>query len=116
MRLPDFGAIQVLRWDELPAKRDHDVEIRTFVSDDLRARMVKYPAGFKADHWCRAGHVVHLLSGELTLEAQNGPSAKLVAGESCVIPSGTTPHLVRTEEGACAFVLDSPERNAGDAV
>lgn len=43
----------------------------------LRLRIVEYSAGYKADHWCQKGHIVHCLKGEVTNELDGCESSLL---------------------------------------
>ena len=38
---------------------------RTQQFDNIRVRMVEYSAGYLADHWCKKGHILLCLEGEL---------------------------------------------------
>jgi hypothetical protein len=41
---------------------------RSFNSGDLRMRIVDYGSGYLANHWCDRGHVLHVISGEMTVD------------------------------------------------
>ncbi len=43
---------------------------RTRTFGDIRVRMVEYSAGYVADHWCKKGHVLLCLEGELHIELE----------------------------------------------
>jgi len=80
---------------------------RSFEAGDLRVRIVDYGPGFEADHWCDRGHVLHVLSGVLGLRLKDGREITLAPGEGfCVSDHGDAAHLVFTEEGCRAFIVD----------
>jgi hypothetical protein len=79
---------------------------RTITAGTVRVRMVRYSAGYLADHWCERGHVVLVLSGELVTELQNGSAHRLTAGMSYQVGNGAPPHRSRTAGGALLFIVD----------
>ena len=80
---------------------------RSFNSGALRVRIVDYGPEYLADHWCDRGHVLHLLSGELTVELADGREVYLGSGSSfCVSDYGDAAHRVRTLSGCRVFIVD----------
>jgi hypothetical protein len=79
---------------------------RTVEAGDLRVRMVEYSPGYRADHWCRRGHVLLVLEGELLTELQDGRVFTLAAGMSYEVADDTEPHRSRTASGARLFIVD----------
>jgi quercetin dioxygenase-like cupin family protein len=79
---------------------------RTVEQGNLRVRRVEYSAGYKADHWCSRGHVLHVISGEMTTELQDGRSFTLRAGETYIVAENAEPHRSRTESGVQLFIVD----------
>ena len=55
---------------------------RTIEQGNIRVRMVEYSPGYLADHWCRRGHVLLVLEGELVTELEDGSSVTLTPGTS----------------------------------
>ena len=97
-------------WDRVPAT-EHAGETgtatwRTLEVGNLRVRRVEYSAGYRADHWCRRGHVLLVLEGELTTELEDGRTFVLRAGMSYQVADGREPHRSRTETGAKLFIVD----------
>jgi hypothetical protein len=35
---------------------------------EIRVRKVEYSAGYKADHWCKKGHIILCTEGEMETE------------------------------------------------
>ncbi len=79
---------------------------RTVEVGNIRVRLVEYSRGYQADHWCRKGHVLLVLEGELTTELRNGEQHLLKAGQSYHVADATMPHRSRTAGGARLFIVD----------
>ena len=50
--------------------------------EGLRVRIVEYSAGYKADHWCQKGHIVHCLEGEVVNELKEQNDSFLKANQT----------------------------------
>lgn len=79
---------------------------QTVEQGNLRVRKVEYSPGYRADHWCSRGHVLHVVSGELTTELQDGRTFVLKAGETYIVADGAEPHRSFTNVGAKLFIVD----------
>lgn len=79
---------------------------RTVEQGNLRVRRVEYTPGYKANHWCSRGHVLHVISGEMTTELQDGRSFTLRAGETYIVADNAEPHRSHTETGVQLFIVD----------
>jgi hypothetical protein len=79
---------------------------RTLEVGNIRVRMVRYSAGYLADHWCTRGHVLLVLSGELVTELADGSSHLLRTGMSYQVATNAAPHRSRTSGGAELFIVD----------
>jgi quercetin dioxygenase-like cupin family protein len=79
---------------------------RTVQAGEVRVRMVQYSPGYHADHWCRRGHVLLVLEGELETELEDGGTIKLTAGMSYQVANDTMGHRSRTQAGAKLFIVD----------
>jgi hypothetical protein len=80
---------------------------RTLEVGDLRVRLVEYSPGYRADHWCDRGHVLHVLSGELDTELRDGRRFTLTAGMSYTVSDhGDAAHRSSTTPGATLFIVD----------
>ncbi|MFY8036596.1 MAG: DHCW motif cupin fold protein, partial [Cyclobacteriaceae bacterium] len=49
---------------------------------DVRVRRVEYSANYLADHWCKKGHFIFCLEGEMITELEDGREFVLKAGMS----------------------------------
>jgi hypothetical protein len=79
---------------------------QTFQWPGLRLRIVEYPAGYLADHWCTRGHIVHCLSGEFVSEMQNGDSFALSEGMTYLVSDDLSTHRSRTSTGVKLLIID----------
>ena len=79
---------------------------RTLEVGNVRVRMVRYSAGYLADHWCDRGHVILVLDGELTTDLKDGSSHVLKPGMSYQVATNAAPHRSRTAIGASLFIVD----------
>ena len=68
--------------------------------------MVEYSKGYLSDHWCRKGHIVHCLEGELTSELEEGGSFQLKAGMSYVVSDELSSHRSVSENGVKLLIID----------
>jgi hypothetical protein len=72
----------------------------------VRVRLVEYSAGYRADHWCRKGHILLCLAGELETELADGRVFRLEPGMSYQVADDAEPHRSRTSGGATLFIVD----------
>lgn len=79
---------------------------RTQQFDTIRVRMVEYSAGYQADHWCKKGHILFCLAGELHTELADGRKFVLTPGTSYQVADNAEPHRSHTETGALLFIVD----------
>ncbi len=79
---------------------------RTFEKGNIRVRMVEYSPGYLADHWCKKGHVLLVLEGELTTELADGREYVLRKGQSYQVAEDIDPHRSRTNTGVKLFIVD----------
>jgi quercetin dioxygenase-like cupin family protein len=79
---------------------------RTRTFGAIRVRMLEYTPGYRADHWCRKGHVLLCLEGELHTELEDGRTFVLTPGMSYQVGDDAEPHRSWTPVGARLFVVD----------
>jgi len=97
-------------WSKLPAAESRGQtgyahqKIRHF--GDIRARIVEYSPGYKADHWCLKGHIVLCLEGEFTTELKDGRKFELKAGMGYQVSDDAEAHRTYTEKGAKLYIVD----------
>ena len=71
----------------------------------IRVRMVEYSPGYRADHWCRKGHVLLVLEGELETELEDGRRFLLRPGMTYQVADAHEAHRSSTRSGARLFIV-----------
>ncbi len=79
---------------------------RTQQFDTIRVRMVEYSPNYLADHWCKKGHILLCLEGQLDTELEDGRRFTLTAGMSYQVADNAEAHRSSTELGAKLFIVD----------
>ncbi len=79
---------------------------RTRQFGTVRVRMVEYSAGYRADHWCRKGHILLCVAGELDTELEDGRTFQLRPGMSYQVADESEAHRSSTRTGATLFIVD----------
>jgi hypothetical protein len=103
-----IGAID---WSAVPAfvqpGESGTATARTHDLGAVKLRLVEYGAGYRADHWCAKGHLVHVIAGALVIEHQDGRRFALAPGMSWHAPDDAgPPHRVLCDHGATVFIAD----------
>jgi quercetin dioxygenase-like cupin family protein len=79
---------------------------RTQQFDTIRVRLVEYSPGYRADHWCRKGHILFCLEGELHTELEDGRTFMLTPGVSYQVADNAEAHRSHTITGAKLLIVD----------
>jgi len=79
---------------------------RTCQFGAIRVRMVDYTPGYLADHWCKKGHILLCLEGELHTELDDGRTFVLKPGMSYQVADNAEAHRSSTLCGAKLFIVD----------
>tara|TARA_R110000787_G_scaffold8094_4_gene27089 strand:+ start:8865 stop:9194 length:330 start_codon:yes stop_codon:yes gene_type:complete len=79
---------------------------RTLDLGCVRVRRVDYSANYKSDHWCKRGHILFVLEGELVTELEDGRVFTLSAGMSYQVQHDGEAHRSETQTGAKLFIVD----------
>ncbi|MCW2483074.1 DHCW motif cupin fold protein, partial [Candidatus Symbiopectobacterium sp. NZEC135] len=66
----------------------------------------EYSAGYIADHWCKKGHVLLCLEGELITELDDGRTFTLTPGVSYQVADQAEAHRSTSPKGAKLFIVD----------
>ncbi len=101
---------QAIDWDMI-APTEHMGETgiaiwKTLQLDGLRIRRVHYSKGYRADHWCQKGHIVHCLEGEFVSEMEDGQKFLIKKGMSYVVSDELSSHRSYSENGAQLLIID----------
>ena len=79
---------------------------QTLQFEGLRIRLVEYSKGYRADHWCQKGHIVHCLEGEFVSELSTGEKVTLVKGQTYVVSDELSSHLSGSAQGVKLLIVD----------
>ena len=101
---------QTIDWSIVP-ETEHTgesgiVHRRTVEFPGLKIRLVEYPSGYIADHWCQKGHIVHCLEGEFTSEMETGERFLLTKGMSYIVSDNLSSHRSVTKDGVKLLIID----------
>lgn len=111
MEMMPFGTTDWLSVEPTAQKGEAGEAIwrtRYFGAEDnrIRVRMVDYSPGYVSDHWCRKGHILLCLEGELETTLEDGRKFLLKPGMSYQVADEAEAHRSRTSVGARLFVVD----------
>ena len=79
---------------------------KVFKQGNIRVRIVEYTPGYLADHWCKKGHVIYVLEGEMTTELENGRKFVTKSGCSYQVADNDGAHRTFTKTGVKLFIVD----------
>jgi hypothetical protein len=101
---------QVTDWN-IHSSEEHPGETgtswwKTVQYPGLRIRQVIYSKNYKADHWCRKGHLVFCIAGAFTSEMEDGTEVILREGMSYHVSDELSSHRSHTTEGATLLIID----------
>lgn len=101
---------QNIDWSEVPkTKYLGEFGIATWQTiqfEGLRLRVVEYSAGYVADHWCKKGHIVHCLEGEVTNELEGKDLSTLKQGMTYIVSDELSSHHSVTKNGVKLLIID----------
>lgn len=72
----------------------------------IRVRMVEYTPGYISNHWCKKGHILLCLEGELHTRLEDGREFRLKPGMSYQVADGAEAHRSSAPTGARLFIVD----------
>jgi hypothetical protein len=101
---------QTINWETVP-RTEYKGETgtaywQTVQFPGLRVRIVEYSKGYRADHWCQKGHIVHCLDGEFLSESEDGKEFRLTKGMSYIVSDGSSSHRSYTKDGVKVMIID----------
>lgn len=74
--------------------------------DNIRVRIVEYSANYKADHWCKKGHIIYCLEGEMNTELEDGRINLLSKGMTYFVGDDSAAHRSSSTNGCKLFIVD----------
>lgn len=100
----------ITNWSEIePTKHSGDIGFalwRTQNFGNIRVRFVEYSEGYVADHWCKKGHILLCLEGELHTKLDDGRTFILTPGVSYQVADNAEAHHSSAPNGARLFIVD----------
>ncbi len=81
-------------------------DIKIFEQGNIRVRLVEYSPNYKADHWCKKGHIVFIIDGDVMIEIEDGRKYELSKGMSFQVADNIDAHKAYSVKGAKAFIVD----------
>ena len=101
---------QLLDWSSIQKEEHKGITgiayWQVFRMNDIRIRIVEYSAGYEADHWCKKGHIIYCIAGEMATELQDGKKFLLTKGMSYQLGDNNEAHRTSTKEGCTLFIVD----------
>jgi len=109
MQLSSFP-FQTLDWSSIP-NEEHMGETglaywQVFRMGEIRVRKVEYSTGYQADHWCKKGHIILCIEGEMDTELDDGRILKLTQGMTYFVGDNCEAHRSSTKTGCKLFIVD----------
>ena len=106
----NFIPFQIIDWDKVPTtEKDGEtgtVRSKTLQFDNIRVRIVEYTAGYRADHWCQKGHIIHCLDGEMVSELEDGSKSVFSKGMTYIVSDDLSSHRSTTANGVKLLIID----------
>ncbi len=97
-------------WDQVDQERkpgeSGEVTSRVQQFGAVRVRRVDYSPGYVADHWCRKGHVLYVLAGELVTTLDDGRVVVTRRGGSYQVADEAEAHRSSAPNGASLLIVD----------
>ena len=101
---------QMIDWTNVPVTEQKGetgtVRSKTLQFDKIRVRIVEYSAGYLADHWCKKGHIIYCIEGEMVSELQDGASSIMTKGMTYIVSDELSSHRSRTDKGVKLLIID----------
>lgn len=110
MKLDNFAA-GAIDWSEFPSSthmgESGTASTRVRELGNVQLRLVDYSRKYVADRWCRKGHIMFVVSGQVVIEHKDGPKFTLRAGMTYhVADEPASPHRITSKSGASLLILD----------
>lgn len=101
---------QTANWNDIAAIECNGesgmASYKTLQFHNFRMRLVEYSKNYKADHWCKVGHIVHCIEGEMISELSDGRTFILNKGMSYVVSNDMSFHKSHSQHGVKLIIID----------
>ncbi|MCO6484675.1 MAG: DHCW motif cupin fold protein [Saprospiraceae bacterium] len=103
-------ASEVISWDTMTAEQTEGetgyLSDRCVEKSAFRLRRIDFSDRYEAGQWCHKGHVIHVLSGHLSLMFANGTRQEVAAGQSCILGDNGPAHKAVTQLATTILVVE----------
>jgi hypothetical protein len=101
---------QTTNWNSVPVTaspgESGTAYYRTLNYGSFRVRMVEYSKNYRADHWCKVGHIVYCIEGEMISELADGQIFTLRQGMTYTVSDDVSMHRSFSAEGVKLMIID----------
>jgi quercetin dioxygenase-like cupin family protein len=101
---------QTTDWSDIPVEQKQGESgsaiYRAIEFENFRVRLVEYSPNYRANHWCKTGHIVFCLEGEMISELSDGRSFRLSKGMSYVVSDDVSNHRSISASGVKLIIID----------
>lgn len=109
MKLAPFN-FQTIDWSNIP-KEEHKGDTgmaywQVVMMNEIRIRKVHYSAGYSADHWCKKGHILFCVNGEIETRLDDGRSFLLTQDSMYIVGDDCGEHRTSSKTGCELFIVD----------
>ncbi|MGZ5135524.1 MAG: DHCW motif cupin fold protein [Flavitalea sp.] len=109
MQIPEFP-FQTIDWNNIEVETHNgDNGIATWQVKkvgDIRIRLINYSPDYSSDHWCKKGHVMYCVKGEMTTRLEDGRRFLLKTGMIYIVGDNCEAHRSSTKGGCTLFAVD----------
>ncbi len=109
MKISPFS-FQTIDWAAIPVE-EHSGDTgmaywQVVVMNDIRIRKVHYSPGYSADHWCKKGHVLFCINGEMETTLEDGRIFSLTKDTMYLVGDDCEAHRSSTKGGCELLIVD----------
>lgn len=101
---------QTTNWEAVPVTTSQGevgtATYKTLSFEGFRMRLVEYSKNYRANHWCKAGHIVYCIEGEMTSELADGRTFTLRKGMTYTVSDDASMHRSYSKEGVKLLIID----------
>jgi quercetin dioxygenase-like cupin family protein len=109
MKISSFP-FEKIDWAEVPKERFEGITgyalWQVKMAGTIRVRIVEYSPGYQADHWCKKGHFIQCLEGEMITYLKDGRSFTLTKGTGYIVGDKDEEHSSQSHIGCQLFIVD----------
>jgi len=109
MNLAPFN-FQTIDWSSIPVE-EHKGNTgmaywQVVMMNEIRIRKVHYSPGYSADHWCRKGHILFCVNGEMETTLDDDRFFLLTKDTMYIVGDDCGAHRTSSKTGCELFIVD----------